>query len=87
MVEKKGSCVFCKILEGTAPAYKIHEDEDSLAILDINPYSKGHCLVISKRHVPWWHDLNEKETESVFRTARIVSRMPEVKEYLILIFS
>jgi histidine triad (HIT) family protein len=46
----------------------------SLAILDINPFSRGHCLVIPKRHVPWWHDLTEEEVESLFRVARTVSQ-------------
>ncbi len=43
-------------------------------LLDTNPYTKGHCLVISKRHVPWWHDLDEDEVLSLFRMARTVAR-------------
>ena len=70
MAKKKNKCVFCEIAEGRAPAHRVCEDEFSLCLLDINPFSKGHCLVISKRHVPWWHDLNEKETESLFKLAR-----------------
>lgn len=66
-------CVFCDIVAGKAEAYRIHEDYHSLCILDINPYAKGHCLVISKRHVPWWYELTEKETESLFRIATIVA--------------
>lgn len=66
-------CVFCDIIAGRAAAYKIHEDERSLCILDINPYTKGHCLVIPKRHVAWWHDLTAQETESLFNVARTVS--------------
>ncbi len=66
-------CVFCAIVRGRSPAYKIYEDELSLALLDINPFSRGHCLVISKRHVPWWHDLTQEETTSVFNVARVVS--------------
>ncbi len=66
-------CIFCNIVAGKADAYRIYEDESSLGILDINPFAKGHCLVLSKRHVPWWHDLNEEETQSLFRVARIVA--------------
>jgi histidine triad (HIT) family protein len=44
-----------------------------MAILDINPFSRGHCLVIPRRHVPWWHDLTLEEVESLFRVARIVA--------------
>jgi histidine triad (HIT) family protein len=74
MVEdKKNDCIFCDIIEGRAPCHKIHEDELSLAILDINPFAKGHCLVIPKRHVPWWHELSEEENASLFGVAKIVS--------------
>ena len=67
------SCIFCNIIEGKAPCYKIYEDELSMAILDINPFSKGHCLVIPKRHVPWWHELSEEENSSLFRVAKTVA--------------
>jgi len=68
------TCIFCDIIAGRAPAHIIHEDSLSLCLLDINPYTKGHCLVIPKRHVPWWHDLTEEETNSLFSVARIVSQ-------------
>ncbi len=68
------SCIFCSIVAGDAQAHIVHEDDLSMAILDINPLAKGHCLVIPKRHVPWWHDLTEEETDSLFSTARIVAR-------------
>ncbi|ORV93016.1 HIT family hydrolase [Mycobacterium interjectum] len=43
-------CVFCAVVAGDAPALKIHEDDDYLAILDIRPFTRGHTLVIPKRH-------------------------------------
>ena len=43
-------CVFCKIIDGTIPAYKIYEDDETLAILDIAPTNYGHTLVIPKDH-------------------------------------
>lgn len=46
----KQKCIFCSILEGKAPAYKLDENKKSLAILEINPLSKGHSLVLSKNH-------------------------------------
>jgi histidine triad (HIT) family protein len=70
---ENSSCIFCKIVAGKAEAHRIYEDELSLAFLDINPFAKGHCLVIPKRHVPWWHDLNEAEVESLFCVARTVA--------------
>ena len=44
------SCVFCAIVAGEAPAIRIYEDVDYLAILDIRPFTRGHTLVLPKRH-------------------------------------
>jgi histidine triad (HIT) family protein len=44
------SCVFCAIVAGEAPAHRIYEDDEYLAILDIRPFTRGHTLVIPKRH-------------------------------------
>ncbi|MBE6141689.1 MAG: HIT family protein [Erysipelotrichaceae bacterium] len=42
--------VFCKIIDGEIPSYRIYEDDDVIAILDISQVTKGHTLVISKKH-------------------------------------
>ena len=42
--------IFCKIVDGEIPCYKLYEDEDVLAFLDISQVTKGHALVISKQH-------------------------------------
>lgn len=44
------SCVFCAVVAGEAPAIRIYEDDDYLAILDIRPFTRGHTLVVPKRH-------------------------------------
>ena len=44
------SCVFCAIVAGEGPAIRIYEDEDYLAILDIRPFTRGHTLVMPKKH-------------------------------------
>jgi histidine triad (HIT) family protein len=72
MVET-GNCIFCDIVAGKAEAHLIHEDERSLGLLEINPLAQGHCLIIPKRHVPWWHDLSLEETQSLFKVARVVA--------------
>ena len=43
-------CIFCKIVKGEIPCNKIYESPTSIAFLDINPVSKGHCLVLPKNH-------------------------------------
>lgn len=43
-------CIFCKIIAGEVPAFKIYEDEELMAFLDIMPIHPGHTLVIPKKH-------------------------------------
>ena len=44
------ACVFCEIVAGRAPAIRIYEDDDYLAILDVRPFTRGHTLVMPKKH-------------------------------------
>ncbi|MBU1046118.1 HIT family protein [Patescibacteria group bacterium] len=44
-------CLFCKIIRSELPSHKIYEDEKVLVILDINPWTRGHCLVFPKKHI------------------------------------
>jgi histidine triad (HIT) family protein len=46
-------CIFCQIAKGKMPCYKIYEDKNYLAFLDIFPLTKGHTLVIPKKHYRW----------------------------------
>ena len=50
-------CIFCKIVKGEVPSYKVYEDNAYLAFLDIHPQSPGHTLVIPKEHYRWLWDL------------------------------
>ena len=43
-------CIFCSIISGNASSYKIAENEEAIAVLEINPVSKGHTLIIPKNH-------------------------------------
>ena len=44
-------CLFCSIVAGDVPSRKVHEDDQAYAFLDIEPWHKGHTLVVPKRHV------------------------------------
>jgi diadenosine tetraphosphate (Ap4A) HIT family hydrolase len=44
------ACVFCEIVAGAAPAVRVYEDDDYVGLLDIRPFTRGHTLVIPKRH-------------------------------------
>ena len=56
------SCVFCAIVAGESPAIRVHEDDGYLAILDIRPFTRGHTLVIPKRHTV---DLTDTPPETI----------------------
>ncbi len=45
-------CIFCKIIRGQIPSFKLYEDERTLAFMDINPVNPGHALVVPKFHSP-----------------------------------
>lgn len=51
------NCVFCKIVSGEIPSYKVYEDDNFLAFLDINPKSPGHTQIIPKEHHRWVWDI------------------------------
>ncbi len=55
-------CIFCKIIKGEIPCFKVYEDDKCLAFADINPVAEGHTLIIPKKHAEnlWdisWEDL------------------------------
>jgi histidine triad (HIT) family protein len=66
-------CVFCKIVAGKLPSYRVYEDERHVAFLDINPFSAGHTLVCPKRHGETLWDMDEREIAEVFKVASKVS--------------
>ena len=66
------SCVFCAIVTGDAPAIRIHEDADLLAILDIRPFTRGHTLVIPKAHTV---DLTDTPAATVSSMAALGQRV------------
>ena len=72
-----GSCIFCKIINGEIPCYKIYEDDNTLAFLDINPINHGHTLVIPKTHIPFIHQINDDLYQRTMLTAKKVMRAIE----------
>jgi len=73
------NCSFCKIVSGEIPAYKVYEDDDYLAFLDINPQSPGHTQVIPKKHYRWvWDTPNTGEYfEIVKKIAKAIGKTYE----------
>jgi histidine triad (HIT) family protein len=65
-------CIFCKIVMREIPAKIVYEDQESMAFLDINPRSKGMCLVIPKKHFTNFEE-NRELASKLFDKALIVA--------------
>ena len=65
--------IFTRIIKGEIPCYKIAEDEDNFAFLDINPNSEGHTLCVPKKEVDKITDLSQADYESLMRFSRKVA--------------
>ncbi|PIV68110.1 MAG: hypothetical protein COS07_05265, partial [Candidatus Aenigmarchaeota archaeon CG01_land_8_20_14_3_00_37_9] len=50
-------CIFCKIVKGDIPCFKVYEDEKFLGFLDIKPLNPGNSLLITKEHYRWVYDV------------------------------
>ena len=59
------SCLFCRIAQGQIPAHIVHDDEDILAFLDIQPVRPGHVLIIPKQHYPYFEDLPQRQANQI----------------------
>lgn len=68
------STIFTKIIKGEIPSYKVAEDEDFYAFLDINPMSKGHTLVVPKIEVDYIFDLPDDLLAKMTLFAKKVSQ-------------
>ena len=68
-------CIFCKIIKGDIPSYKIYENEHILSFLDINPLSKGHTIVIPKEHYENILDIPEELYLEMSRAVRKISQV------------
>jgi histidine triad (HIT) family protein len=66
-------CVFCRIRDGQIPSTRVAEDERTIAFMDINPLSAGHCLVIPRAHAATLFDVDPADLGAVIATAKRVA--------------
>lgn len=66
-------CIFCKIIAGDIPCFRLYEDEHTLAFMDINPANEGHALVVPKSHAADVHEVSDEAISQVARTAKKVA--------------
>lgn len=69
MVSEK-ECLFCKIIRGEISSKKVYEDEETMAILDINPASEGHMLVMPKKHSETIFDVKDDDLKAAIATVK-----------------
>ncbi len=69
-----GSCIFCKIVAGQVPCFKLLEDDTTIAFMDINPVNAGHALAVAKGHWPTVDAIPADVLGNVARTAQRVAK-------------
>ncbi|QWB99976.1 HIT family protein [Mycoplasmatota bacterium] len=68
------NCIFCKIIDGQIPSYKVYEDENILAFLDISQLTRGHTLIVPKKHVKNIFDMDQNLASKVFESVPTIAR-------------
>jgi histidine triad (HIT) family protein len=77
------SCIFCRIVERSAPADIVHEDNDIIVFKDINPKASIHLLIVPKQHIATVNDLEERHTllmGKLFATAKQLATQLSIGE-------
>jgi len=67
------NCVFCKIVAGDVPCFKLFEDAQTLAFMDISPVHEGHCVVIPTAHYPNVFEISSRAMAAAAQTAARVA--------------
>ncbi len=73
-----GECVFCKLIAGRIPSARVHEDDLTVAFMDIGQVNPGHVLVASRRHATTLLDLTPEEAGAAMQSARRIALAVQV---------
>ena len=73
------NCIFCKIINGEIPCYKLYEDDLVLCFLDVNPDSNGHCLIIPKEHYLDLDDISDDVLNHIMKVSKKIKKLLEDK--------
>jgi histidine triad (HIT) family protein len=73
------ACIFCSIVNGEIPAFRVYEDEDHIAFLDIFPAALGHTLVIPKKHSADIHEISGTAYGVLASRAKVVADLIQTK--------
>ncbi|MEA2167498.1 MAG: histidine triad family protein [Solirubrobacteraceae bacterium] len=66
-------CLFCKIVAGEIPAAKVHEDERTVAFMDVNPGARGHLLVVPRAHTANLHEIGAEDLAAVAQSVQTMA--------------
>jgi histidine triad (HIT) family protein len=74
MSDRDPDCLFCKIVAGELPAQRIDEDERTIAFMDISPATRGHALVVPRRHAANLLEIEAEDLAAVTAAAQRLAR-------------
>jgi len=72
---QKQQCIFCQIITGKIPSKKVYSDDKCIAVMDINPASKGHLLIMPKEHYAIMPQMPDKEIGHLFLVSKYLSQI------------
>lgn len=78
---RDNNCIFCKIAAGEIPSATLYEDDDFRVILDIEPASKGHALIIPKEHYANLYELDDKlAAKAMVLAKKMITKLTDILE-------
>ncbi|PWY94424.1 HIT domain protein [Aspergillus sclerotioniger CBS 115572] len=78
------ACIFCKIIKGDIPSFKLFESDKVFAFLDIQPLSRGHALVIPKYHGAKLTDIPDEDLREILPVAKKIAQVTGAEDFNIL---
>ena len=67
-------CIFCKIVSGELPSERVDSDDRTIAFMDINPWTRGHALVIPREHSRNLYEIDPEDLDATVRAAQRLAR-------------
>jgi diadenosine tetraphosphate (Ap4A) HIT family hydrolase len=78
------SCIFCRIIKGEIPSFKLFESSKTLAFLDVGPLSKGHSLIIPKYHGAKLTDIPDEDLTEILSVAKRIAKATGANDWNLL---
>ncbi|MBU1111257.1 MAG: HIT domain-containing protein [archaeon] len=72
---QKQQCIFCQIISGKIPSKKVYDDEHCIVVMDINPATRGHCLLLPKKHFAIMPQIPENILDHLFIVSKAMSKI------------